>query len=115
MSQGNDLFAVRPTSSVKGPTTILVLGRASDNYTVDFQSQMDFLSAGGDKVILVEDGAAAVDAIISGRLLDNTGNTGAWSRRARAPSSLPALPVTMKSRQDRIRHRDSHGFVRLRH
>ena len=54
----------------------LVLGRATDSFTLDFQSQIDFLSNGGDKIIRVANGAAAVDAIISGRIQDNAGNAG---------------------------------------
>jgi autotransporter-associated beta strand protein len=54
----------------------LWLCRATDSYTLDFQSQIDFLSNAGDKIIRVDNGAAAVDAVISGRIQDNSGNTG---------------------------------------
>ena len=76
LAQGFDLFAAATNSSGEGTTTTLVLCRAGDTYTVDFQSQLDFLSVVGDKVIHVEDGAAAVDAVISGRIQDNSGNPG---------------------------------------
>jgi autotransporter-associated beta strand protein len=54
----------------------MVLGRVTDSFTLDFQSQIDFVSNAGDKIIQVPNGAAAVDAIISGRIQDNSGNPG---------------------------------------
>ena len=76
LGQGNDLFAAATNEFGVGTTTTLVLCRAGDTYTVDFQSVLDFFSVLGDKVIHVEDGAAAVDAVMSGRIQDNDGNTG---------------------------------------
>ena len=99
LSQGNDLFAAATNEFGEGTTTTLVLGRASDAYTVDFQSQIDFLSVVGDKVIHVEDGAAAVDAVISGRIQDNDGNTGRSGQDGRGHP--PAFAPYQQLRQSR--------------
>jgi fibronectin-binding autotransporter adhesin len=77
----------------------LWLCRSTDSFTVDFQSQIDFFSNAGDKIIRVDDGAAAVDAIISGRLQDNTGNpgrlvkTGAGTLQLSHPTSNYEIPT----------------------
>jgi autotransporter-associated beta strand protein len=56
-------------------TDVLVLGRATDSLTLDFQSQIDF-GTGGNRIIQVDNGAAAVDAVISGRIQDNSATPG---------------------------------------
>jgi autotransporter-associated beta strand protein len=56
-------------------TDVLVLGRATDSFTLDFQSQIDF-GTGGNRIIQVDNGAAAVDAVISGRIQDNSATPG---------------------------------------
>jgi len=56
----------------------MVLCRATDSYTVDFQSTIDFLSYLGQKIIRVEDGAAAVDAVISVESRTMTGTPAPW-------------------------------------
>jgi autotransporter-associated beta strand protein len=84
-------------------TNELVLCRIGDSFTLDFQSQIDFLSNAGDKVIRVEDGAAAVDAIMSGRLLDNAGNTGrlvktgAGTLKMTSPTSNYEIPTYIQA------------------
>ena len=90
----------------------LVLGRATDAYTVDFQSQIDFLSNGGHKIIRVENGAAAVDAVISGRIQDNSGNTGSLVKTGAGTLQLshPTSNYTVPTR-DPGWHLDCHGWV----
>ena len=56
-------------------TDVLVLGRAADSFTLDFQSQIDF-GTGGNRIIQVDNGAAAVDVVISGRIQDNSATPG---------------------------------------
>jgi autotransporter-associated beta strand protein len=56
-------------------TDVLVLGRATDSFTLEFQSQIDF-GTGGNRIVQVDNGAAAVDVNISGRLQDNSATPG---------------------------------------
>jgi autotransporter-associated beta strand protein len=57
-------------STILGNGNILILGHPTATHTLDFRNGISF--AGQKRTVLVEDGAAAVDAILSGKLTGGT-------------------------------------------
>ncbi|HSP42322.1 MAG TPA: autotransporter-associated beta strand repeat-containing protein, partial [Luteolibacter sp.] len=72
------------SSAILGGGNILILGQSSATHTLDFKNGISF--AGSKRTIQVEDGAAALDATLSGTL--SGGNSSGFSKTGSGALSL---------------------------
>ena len=72
LTYGNaDFFPGTPPTN-----SVFMLGHATATHTVNFQNGLSLGNPGGNRIIRVENGAAEVDAIISGRIDDASASPG---------------------------------------